>query len=101
MDISMGIIMTVYHGVWSRRTRVADVALLRVVPKKDVVRNRLWARFPVSAVGLHHSASKHSALHPAHPPYGCLGSADTTIAPKWARCIVAALLLSRVWVSWF
>jgi hypothetical protein len=26
----------------SRRARVADVALLLVVPKKDVVSNRLW-----------------------------------------------------------
>jgi hypothetical protein len=84
----------------SRRARVADVALLRLVPTKDVVSNRLRIGFPVSAAGFHHSGFHHSGLSPAHPPCGCLGSTKTSMAPKWARCIVAALLLSRVWVSW-
>jgi hypothetical protein len=43
---------------------VADVALLQVVLKKDVVSNRLRVRFPVYAAGFHHSASHHSGLPP-------------------------------------
>jgi hypothetical protein len=84
----------------SRRARVADVALLRVVPTKDVVSNSLRGWLPVSTVGFHHSGSHHSGLSPTHRPHGCLGSKETSMAPNWARCILAALLLSRVWVSW-
>jgi hypothetical protein len=71
---------------------VTDVALLLVVPKKDVFINRIWVRFPVSAAGFFH----HSGLSPAHPPYGCLGSMETSMAPRWARYIVASLLSPRL-----
>jgi hypothetical protein len=71
---------------------VAVVALLRVVPKKDVVSNRLRVLFPVSAAGFNHSGSYNNGLPPAHPPYGWLGSTGMIMAPKWARCIVHALL---------
>jgi hypothetical protein len=53
--------------------------LLRLVPMKDVVRNRLWVQFPMYTVGFHHSGSHYTRLSPAHPPYGCLESMESPL----------------------
>jgi hypothetical protein len=82
----------------SGRSRVADDALVLVVPKKAIFSSRHWVRSTMYASGFHHSGSHHSGLFSAHPMDG--EEVQNCMSPNWARCIVAALLLFRVWVSW-
>jgi hypothetical protein len=49
---------------WRACVRVADGALLRVVPT-DTVSNRLRVRFPVSAAGFHYSSAHRRGLSPS------------------------------------